>query len=172
MSIRRDWSSPERTQAQDISSKALSSSWRLSFLESRLMPRRRHVSASRNLTLRERLNPGRAGVHALTLAMVVVSLWMMVSFVGQIMTGAQLEQRREALLAENARIEATNRALLSQIAREQLGLAAEGDTVVLPTFEDRPANQATPTPAPIPTPVPQLNWRAWVQALSAAPGAP
>jgi cell division protein FtsB len=148
------------------------------------MPRRRHVSASRNLTLRERLNPGRAGVHALTLAMVVLSLWMMASFVGQIMTGAQLEQRREALLAENARIEATNRALLSQveyaespayaeqIAREQLGLAAEGDTVVLPTFEDRPANPAPLTPVPIPAPAPQLNWRAWIQALSAAPGAP
>jgi hypothetical protein len=116
--------------------------------------------------------------------MVVLSLWMMASFVGQIMTGAQLEQRREALLAENARIEATNRALLSQveyaespayaeqIAREQLGLAAEGDTVVLPTFEDRPANPAPLTPVPIPAPAPQLNWRAWVQALSAAPGAP
>ncbi|MGQ9547825.1 MAG: FtsB family cell division protein [Roseiflexus sp.] len=148
------------------------------------MRRRRHVSASRNFALRERLNPGRVGMHILTLAMVVVSLWMMASFVGQIMTGAQLEQRREALLAENARIEATNRALLDQveyaespayteqIAREQLGLAAEGDTVILPTFEDRPANNATPTPVPLPTPAPQLNWRAWIHALSAAPGAP
>lgn len=148
------------------------------------MPRRRHVSASRNHTLRERLNPGRAGVHVLTLAMVVLSLWMMASFVGQITTGAQLEQRRAALIAENARIEATNRALLSQveyaespayaeqIAREQLGLAAEGDTVVLPTFEERPANEVTPTPVPLPAPEPQLNWRAWIQALSAAPGMP
>lgn len=111
--------------------------------------------------------------------MVVLSLWMMASFVGQIMTGAQLEQRRAALIAENARIEATNRALLDQveyaespayaeqIAREQLGLAAEGDIVVLPTFEDRPASEATPTPIALPAPTPQLNWRAWIEALTA-----
>lgn len=142
------------------------------------MPRPRNSSAYRP-TLLERLRPGRAGVHALTLVMVVLSLWMMASFVGQIMTGAQLEQRRAALIAENARLEATNRALrdqveyaespayAEQIAREQLGLAAEGDTVVLPTFEDRPASEATPTPVALPAPTPQLNWRAWIQALTA-----
>ncbi|MDW8213944.1 MAG: septum formation initiator family protein [Roseiflexaceae bacterium] len=141
------------------------------------MPRPRHQSA-RPPALLARLRPGRVGVHALTLVMVVLSLWMMASFVGQIMTGAQLEQRRAVLIAENARIEATNRALrdqveyaespayAEQIAREQLGLAAEGDTVVLPTFEDRPASEATPTPVALPAPTPQLNWRAWIQALT------
>ncbi|MCS6840745.1 MAG: septum formation initiator family protein [Roseiflexus sp.] len=141
------------------------------------MPRSRHQPAH-SRTFRERLRLGRAGTHALTLVMVVLSLWMMASFVGQIMTGAQLEQRRATLVAENARIEATNRALLDQveyaespayaeqIAREQLGLAAEGDTVLLPTFEDRPASKATPTPVALPAPTPQLNWRAWIQALT------
>lgn len=143
------------------------------------MPRPQRSSTRGDPTLRERLHPKRAGVHALTLVLVVLSLWMMASFVGQIMTGAQLEQRRAALIAENARLEATNRALLDQveyaespayveqIAREQLGLAAEGDTVVLPTFEDRPVSEATPTPVALPAPTPQLNWRAWVQALTA-----
>lgn len=143
------------------------------------MPRPQRSSAVRNQMFRDHLRPGRAGVHALTLVLVVLSLWMMASFVGQIMTGAQLEQRHAALIAENVRIEATNRALLDQveyaespayaeqIAREQLGFAAEGDTVVLPTFEDRPANEATPTPVALPAPTPQLNWRAWVQALTA-----
>lgn len=142
------------------------------------MPRSRHQPA-RAPALLDRLRPGRVGVHTLTLVMVVLSLWMMASFVGQIMTGAQLEQRRAALIAENARIEATNRALLDQveyaespayaeqIAREQLGLAAEGDIVVLPTFEDRPASEATPTPIALPAPTPQLNWRAWIEALTA-----
>ncbi|NWG22722.1 MAG: septum formation initiator family protein [Chloroflexi bacterium] len=127
---------------------------------------------------------GNAGVHVLTLGMVVLSLWMLASFIGQVMTGAQLERRREALIAENARIEAANIALRSeveyaespayaeQIAREQLGLAAEGDVVVLPTFADRPAAEVVPTPVPLPAPTPQPNWRAWVQALASSPGAP
>jgi cell division protein FtsB len=148
------------------------------------MPRPQRSSTVRNHPFRDHLRPERAGVHALTLVLVVLSLWMMASFVGQIMTGAQLEQRRAVLIAENARLEATNRALLDQveyaespayaeqIAREQLGLAAEGDTVVLPTFEERPASDATPTPIALPAPTPQLNWRAWVQALTAASDAP
>ncbi len=143
------------------------------------MPRPQRSSVVRTHTFHKHLRPGNAGVHVLTLVLVVLSLWMLASFVGQIMTGAQLEQRRAALVAENARLEATNRALLDQveyaespayaeqIAREQLGLAAEGDTVVLPTFEDRPAREATPTPIALPAPTPQLNWRAWVQALTA-----
>ncbi|MGB9751148.1 septum formation initiator family protein [Roseiflexus castenholzii] len=148
------------------------------------MPRPQRASTLRNHILRDRLRPERAGVHALTLVLVVLALWMMASFVGQIMTGAQLEQRRAALIAENARIEATNRALLDQveyaespayaeqIAREQLGLAAEGDTVVLPTFADRPDGKVTPTPIALPAPTPQLNWRAWIQALTASDDAP
>ncbi|WP_411854419.1 FtsB family cell division protein [Roseiflexus sp.] len=143
------------------------------------MPRPQRSSVVRTNTFRKHLRPGNAGVHVLTFVLVVLSLWMLASFVGQIMTGARLEQRRAALIAENAQLEATNRALLDQveyaespayaeqIAREQLGLAAEGDTVVLPTFEDRPASDAVPTPIALPAPTPQLNWRAWVQALTA-----
>jgi cell division protein FtsB len=127
---------------------------------------------------------GGTGMHVLVLAMLVLSLWMLASFVGQIMTGAQLERRREALVAENARIEADNAALrgqvdyaespayAEQIAREQLGLAAEGDTVVLPTFEERPEVDAAPTPVPLPAPTPQPNWRAWIQALTASSAEP
>lgn len=150
------------------------------------MTRPRHSSATRNHTLRAHMHPGRAGMHILTLIMLILSLWMMAGFVGQIMTGAQLEQRRAALVAENARIEATNRALLDQveyaespayaeqIAREQLGMAAEGDTVVLPTFEDRPAgdHNTTPTSRALPAPTPQPNWRAWIQALMATSDIP
>ena len=144
------------------------------------MARSRQTPVSEKYPLFNRQRAGNTGMHLLVLVMVVLSLWMLASFVGQIMTGAQLERRREELVAENARIEAENVALRNQvgyaespayaeqIAREQLGLAAEGDTVLLPTFEDVPAAQAEPTAVPLPAPTAQPNWRAWVDVLAGA----
>ncbi|MFO7167346.1 MAG: septum formation initiator family protein [Chloroflexota bacterium] len=120
---------------------------------------------------------GSSGARIVAIGMVVLSLWMLASFVGQVITSAQLERRREALEAEIERIEAENAALEAEvayaespayaerIAREQLGFAREGDTVILPTFPEVTPTAAAPTPAPIPSPTPRANWRGWVDAL-------
>lgn len=113
--------------------------------------------------------------------MAVLSLWMLASFVGQVLTSAQLERRRDALKAEIARIEAENAALAAEvayaespayaerIAREQLGYAREGDTVILPTFPDVTPTPAAPTPAPLPTAAPRSNLQGWAAALFPTP---
>lgn len=109
--------------------------------------------------------------------MLVLSLWMLASFVGQVITSAQLEQRRAGLEAEIARLEAANVGLegevayaespayADRIAREQLGYAREGDTVVLPTFPETTPTAAATTAAPLPTPEARANWRGWADAL-------
>lgn len=120
---------------------------------------------------------GRSGVRLVTLGLVALSFWLLASFVGQVITSAQMERHKEALRAEIAQLAAENAALQDQIAyaespayaeriaREQLGYAREGDTVILPTFPDPTATPATPTPAPLPTASPEPNWRGWVRAL-------
>lgn len=106
-----------------------------------------------------------------------MSLWMLVGFVGQVIASAQLERRRDALQAEVARIEATNVALqrtveyaespayAEQVARDQLGYAREGDTVIFPTIPEAPPADADASITPLPPPPPQQNWRLWMQAL-------
>lgn len=120
---------------------------------------------------------GRSSVRIVTVGLVALSLWLLASFVSQVITSAQMERRKDDLRAEIARIEAENAALNDQVAfaespvyaeraaREQLGYAREGDTVILPTFP-----QATPTPeappsSPSITPTVEANWRGWARAL-------
>jgi cell division protein FtsB len=120
---------------------------------------------------------GRPGVQLLTLALLAISVWTLMGFVGQVISSAQLESRKEQLRAQNAQIATENAALTTAVAeaespayaerilREQRGYAREGDTVVLPTFPDV---TPTATPAPdssAPTAVPEPNWRRWAQAL-------
>lgn len=150
------------------------------------MPRRTTrqpaASSQRFVLSPERL--GRSGAHIVALGMVVLSLWMLASFVGQVITSAEIERRRVALESEIARLERENSALSGEvayaespayaerIAREQLGFAREGDTVVLPTFPDvtpAPAESAAP---PIPAPTPRSNLSAWAGALFPAAEAP
>lgn len=120
---------------------------------------------------------GRSGVRIATLGLVALSLWLLASFVSQVITSAQMERRKDDLHAEIARIEAENAALKDQVAyaespvyaeraaREQLGYAREGDTVVLPTFpQTTPTPDAPPAPAPV-APTAQPNWRGWARAL-------
>lgn len=123
------------------------------------------------------LRLGRSGVHLITVGLVALTLWSLSSFVGQVITGAQIERRRQELQAEVDQIEAENEALRQRVAeaespayaertaREQLGYAREGDVVVLPTFPERTAVATAPTAAPLPTPTPQPNWRGWVRAF-------
>lgn len=117
------------------------------------------------------------GIYLVTMVMLAISLWMLASFIGQVVTSAQLERREAELRAEIAELEAEKLALeqqvayaespayAEQIAREQLGLAREGDIVILPSFPDVTPTPSVPTPEPLPQPTPLPNWRGWQQAL-------
>ena len=142
----------------------------------RRRPRQTHTAtAASRLANATRL--GRPGVHLLTLVLLAISVWTLMGFVGQIVSSAQLERRKDELRAENAQYATENASLATAVAvaespayaekilREQRGYAREGDTVILPTFP-----QITPTPEPAqkqpePTAVPAPNWRRWMQAL-------
>ena len=113
----------------------------------------------------------------MTLVLLSLALWSLIGFIGQVITSAQMERRKQELQAENAQIEAENEHLKAQvayaespvyadrIAREQLGYAREGDTVILPTFPESTTVAIAPTPVPLPTSTPEPNWRGWVQAF-------
>jgi cell division protein FtsB len=144
------------------------------------MRRYRLRRASRNVARRQQPQSarlGRSGVRLVTLGLVALTFWLLASFVGQVITSAQMERHKEALRAEIAQLEAENAALqdriayaespayAERIAREQLGYAREGDTVILPTFPEQTATPVPPTPAPLPTAPPAPNWRGWMRAL-------
>jgi hypothetical protein len=109
--------------------------------------------------------------------MVAITLWMLTNFIGQVLTSAQIERRNGELQAEIAKLEAEKFALeqevayaespayAEQVARERLGQAREGDTVIFPTFPDQPAAEAPAAPAPLPAPTAVPNLQAWKQAL-------
>ena len=91
----------------------------------------------------------RSGVRLIALVLVVISLWLLVNFIGQVVVAARMDRQIADKQAEMTQIEAANAALkdhvayaespayAEQIAREQLGYAREGDTVILPTLPDR-----------------------------------
>jgi cell division protein FtsB len=120
---------------------------------------------------------GRPGVHLITLILAVLSLWSLVGFVGQVISSAQMERQKEELRAENERLvaenaqlqdrvaEATSPDYADRIAREQLGYARDGDTVILPTLPQPTAAPANPAPPPPPAKAPDPNWRRWVSAF-------
>lgn len=120
-----------------------------------------------------------SGVHLVTLALVVLTLSLLVNFGSQVIQSARLEARRAELAAEVAQLEAEKRLLegavahaesdvhVERVAREQLGYAREGDTVLLPQMPlSTPVPTATPAPA-LPTPAPDPNWQRWWSALFA-----
>lgn len=121
---------------------------------------------------------GSPGVVVATVVLIVLSLWLLVGIVDQVITGTRQERLIAAREQEIATIEAQNEALgtavayatspayAEQVAREQLGYAKEGDTVVLPSFPQfTPTPEASPTPAALPTPVTQPNWQGWIGAF-------
>jgi cell division protein FtsB len=119
----------------------------------------------------------RSGVRLVVLILVILALGLLVNFVGQVVAGAQLSRQiseREAdialLAAQNDALQeqlefALSPAYAEQVAREQLGLAREGDTVILPTLPDRPVEQQPEVPVPLPEPTIIPNWQGWVQAF-------
>ena len=120
---------------------------------------------------------GRSGVRIITIGLVVLSLWTLSGFVGQLLTSAQMQRSQAEVRAQNAQLATENATLATQVAdaqspayaerilREQRGYARQGDTVILPSFP-----QTTPAPAqaaatPAPTAVPVPNWQRWGAAL-------
>lgn len=121
----------------------------------------------------------RSGTHIVALVMLLLMLSLVIHFVNQVLQSAHLEAEREALATEVAQLEAENQQLLGaveyvesdlyveRIAREELGYAREGETVVLPNFVE-----PTPTPPPstpevslLPPPTPQPNWQGWWESF-------
>ena len=92
---------------------------------------------------------GRRRMSPATLIVLVMGAFFLYSFVNQIIRQAQLEQFREEVRADVARLSSENATLqqsveyvesndyAEQIAREQLGYARAGDTVLMPTFPDQ-----------------------------------
>jgi cell division protein FtsB len=120
---------------------------------------------------------GRSGARLVALVLALLSLWLLVNFVGQVVASARMDRQIADKEAELAKAEAElaplkdrvafteSPAYAEQIAREQLGFAREGDTVILPTLPERKPALADTAPAPLPPPAPQSNWRGWLRAL-------
>jgi cell division protein FtsB len=137
--------------------------------------RSRRTDTARAAPVLSRL--GRPGVHLLTFVLLALALWSLIGFIGQVITSAQMERRKEELRAENAQLateiatlaadvtEAESPAYAERILREQRGYARDGDTVILPTFPQITPTPAQPTEQPAPTSVPEPNWRRWATAL-------
>jgi cell division protein FtsB len=119
---------------------------------------------------------GRSGARLVALALVALSLWLLANFVGQVVASARMDRQIAEKQAELAKAEAElvslkqqvafaeSPAYAEQVAREQLGFAREGDTVILPTLPERKPAQAA-APVPLARPAPEPNWRGWARAL-------
>ncbi len=143
------------------------------------MARRRTRKSTANTKARLPRVPrlGGSGVVLATAVIVVLSLWLLAGFVGQVLIGAQQERRIAAaeeevvaLQSENNRLGtaiaiATSPAYAEQVAREQLGFAREGDTVILPSFPQTTPTPYSPTAEPIPLPTAEPNWQGWARAF-------
>jgi hypothetical protein len=113
----------------------------------------------------------------MTFVLLALALWSLIGFIGQVITSAQMERRKEELRAENAQLvteiatlaadvtEAQSPAYAERVLREQRGYARDGDTVILPTFPQVTPTPAQPTAQPVSTSVPEPNWRRWITAL-------
>lgn len=120
---------------------------------------------------------GRSGARLVVLVLVVLSLWLLANFVSQVIASARMDRQIAEKQAEMAKAEAElaslkdqvafaeSPAYAEQVAREQLGFAREGDTVILPTLPERKPAPVAAAPVPLPAPTPQANWRGWVRAL-------
>ncbi len=134
---------------------------------------------------------GQKRVSPATLIILVLGTFFLYSFVNQLIRQAQLEQFRAEIRANVARLKSENASLqqsvdfvesndyAEQIAREQLGYARTGDTVLMPTFPDQMVTgtvttttsnslKKTPLLSIIPPPAvatPEPNWMRWWHML-------
>ncbi|NOK60793.1 MAG: septum formation initiator family protein [Chloroflexi bacterium AL-W] len=123
------------------------------------------------------MNWGRSGIHLVILGMFALSVWLLASFVGQILIGAHMDDQVASLRTDVETIEEENQTLMTavaeakssayveQVAREQLGYAREGDTILVPILPQTTPEPVNPTSEPLATPVREPNWREWVEAF-------
>ena len=129
-------------------------------------------------TLRDFASLGRRRMTPTTIMLLVVSVLFVYNFVVQVIRQTQLEQYRDSIEQNVARLSEENTALersvtyyesrdyAESVAREQLGYARPGDTVLMPTFPDQlsitaPVILAQTSAAPNNEP----NWVRWWNIL-------
>ena len=130
---------------------------------------------------------GQRKVSPATIVMIVVGGLFLFNFLNQVVRQAQLEQFREEIRGEVSQLTTENRALQQSvqyyesndyaeiIAREQLGYARSGDTVILPTFPDHVISttttmtQTTVISDTLNTSDTEPNWVRWWRMLSGNP---
>lgn len=151
----------------------------LSLALKHLMPR---LSGRIGAPIAAAMRSGGRGLISLALGglMLVAIGLLLTSFVSQVIQSARLEENRAALEAEVAELRAANAHLeaavayaesdvnVERIAREQLGYAREGDTVLLPQLAlptPAPEPAAADSPPPAPTAPAAPNAQRWWQAL-------
>lgn len=122
---------------------------------------------------------GRRGFTPTTIMLVMVAVLFVYNFVVQVIRQTQLEQYRDRIARDVRQLKEENTALervvtyyesrdyAESVAREQLGYARPGDTVVMPTFPDTLSKTApvVPSTTTAPTP-PEPNWLRWWHALT------
>ena len=119
---------------------------------------------------------GRSGVRLAMLVLMLITLSLLVNFGEQVVQSARMEHQKDELAAEVARLEAENNHLraaadyaesdvsVERQARELLGYAREGDTVLLLQLPP-PAPIAPTAPTALPAPPAVPNWQRWWHAL-------
>lgn len=130
---------------------------------------------------------GNRRITPATSIIVVVGVLFLFNFVNQVVRQAQLEQLREEVRADVARLDAANNDLRQKVryyesndyaelvAREQLGYARPGDTVILPTYPDQvisdtaSISQTPPMSDTVTLAAPEPNWMRWWRILSGTP---
>ncbi len=114
-----------------------------------------------------------------TIILLVVSVLFVYNFVVQVVRQTQLEQYRDSIAQNVTRLRDQNAALnrsvtyfesrdyAESVAREQLGYARPGDTVMMPTFPDQLSTTAPVVPVTPTTTAPtEPNWLRWWNMLS------
>ncbi|MFM2032902.1 MAG: hypothetical protein RLZZ297_1667, partial [Chloroflexota bacterium] len=122
---------------------------------------------------------GRRGFTPTTIILVMVAVLFVYNFVVQVIRQSQLESYRDRIAADVAQLAEENRSLertvtyyesrdyAESVARDQLGYARPGDSVVMPTFPDMLSKTAPVPPASTPTTAAAPpNWLRWWQMLT------
>lgn len=130
---------------------------------------------------------GRRRLSPAMIVIVVVGALFLVNFINQVVRQAQLEQYREEIRADVARLSAENNDLRQSVlyyesndyaelvAREQLGYARPGDTVIMPTYPDQiitdtaVVSQTITLSNTVVLVNPEPNWMRWWRMLSNTP---
>lgn len=122
---------------------------------------------------------GRRRMTPTTIILLVVSVLFVYNFVVQVVRQTQLEQYRDSIAQNVIRLRDQNAALnrsvtyfesrdyAESVAREQLGYARPGDTVMMPTFPEQLSTTAPVVPVTPTTTAPsEPNWLRWWNMLS------